>query len=155
MITDLLRQQLTACILDSLREQAYAPPSTLDNTVRDAFFTEAASIVLARIRAEGWTMEIPKTLFRDTDHPAASEPSDMTLAMIEEDLRFSICLGLKLYRLKPRRSRNPAQREQWLGWVAEAVVERILMSNWALTPVLQKLAPTRRHSTSDFMGKAG
>jgi hypothetical protein len=98
-------------------------------------------------------MEIPKTLFRNTNHPAASEPSDMTPAMIEEDLRFSICLGLKLYRLKPPRSRDPAQRKQWLGWVAEAVVERILMSNWALAPVLQKLAPTPRHSTSNFMSR--
>ena len=89
---------------------------------------------------------------------AAGRGAQPTAAIIDSrTLRSTPESGARaeLYRLKPPRSRDPAQRGQWLGRVAEAVVERILMSNWALTPVLQKLAPTPHHSTSNLMGKAG
>jgi hypothetical protein len=62
--------QLKRAILDSLRQQAYLPPNTPNCTVRDQFFTEAASHVMDRLKAEGWVMLPPKTKYRGEGHPA-------------------------------------------------------------------------------------
>jgi hypothetical protein len=147
MTTESLELQLKRAILEALRHQAYSPPNTPNCTVRDQFFTEAASHVMSRLKVEGWVMQPPKTKYRGEGHPATLEPSDMTVTDVEDDLHGSIRYGLLSYRYKPPRSRDPAQREQWLSFVADNVVKQVLMSGWVLVPVMQKLAPNLPHST--------
>jgi hypothetical protein len=61
MTTNELEQQLKACIEDELRQQTCLPPRTADTSVTDAYYSGVAEKLLARIKADGWTIAPPRT----------------------------------------------------------------------------------------------
>ena len=76
-----------------------------------------------------------------------TQPSDMTPADAEEDLRGCINFALKMFRFKPPRSRRAEAWARYHRWLAEEAVRKILMSNWELIAerTLRKIPPARRH----------
>jgi hypothetical protein len=136
---------LTACIRNTLAVQTYSPPRRPDPSAMDAFSAEMARAVLAAILADGWAILPPITKSRDPI--GMTQPSDMTPADAEDDLRGCINFALKLFRFKPPRSRKQADWERYHRSLAEETVRRILMSNWELIAerTLRKIPPAGRH----------
>lgn len=87
MTTNELDAQLSACMLDALRQQAYSPPRTPDTSITDAFYSDMAGVFLTRLKADGWVIMPPERKGRD--RLGMMQPSDRTLADAEEDLRFA------------------------------------------------------------------
>ncbi len=57
MSTNDLERQFTGCILNVLRERAFAPPTTRDPAIREPYFADMVHAVMARIKAAGWLLE--------------------------------------------------------------------------------------------------
>jgi hypothetical protein len=146
MLTD-LQHDLTACIRDALRLQAYSPPRTPNTNITDLFYNQAAAAILDRLRAAGWKLLPAATKWRDVGQGGDLGVSDQTSADLEREMQQGICIALKIYKPRPPRSSDPQAMEQYQQRVAEHVVSNVLQSNWELDRVLQKIAPAPRHST--------
>jgi hypothetical protein len=106
--------------------------------VRDEYFASMALAVLARIKADGWSILPPRC--KSLDPAGLSEPSDMTQATAEDDLRSSIRFAMQTFRHKPPRSRHLDEWERFYSWVALEVVRQIRATGWELSErALQKL----------------
>ncbi len=147
MDTKDLEGQLTGCILDVLRERAFAPPATRDPAIRDPYFDGITHTLMERIKADGWLIAPPSSRWRNDGEGEAHQPSSATPAELEADLRSCLRFALALYPHRPPRTRDFSVTERYHSAVATAAVKQILSSNWALAPTLQKIPPARWHST--------
>jgi hypothetical protein len=147
MKSDSLKHPLTACIRDALREQAYSPPQTRDTSITDVFFERSAASIVGALKAAGWLVQPAVTVWRDIGQGGNLGVSNRMPADAEVDLRECIRIALALFRYKPPRGRDPLAFERYHQAIAEGIVQKIMMSNWALTLTLQEIAPVPRHST--------